>query len=312
MANTSMPAKEWPINTYWRESSERVSQHWYVSFCLLMFAVQDYLTGVFLKQSGNINWAVTCHYYSMVHTGRLLSFITVGDFPTRHGALRSLFPFPRNRHCSGESNPISFDWLKGLTKDTCPRTYVYVDVTDFREELQTIFQSEQSEVIDGNIKTFGAAFCALGKLRNESNYESLLIAHEKHHDRVTKIFEDMEQASETHADNTIDLAVAAYRAYLRRHLLFADERDAHIAASNLHVCCRLAPGIAEKITDCRQAKNELDRLAERLKVRIEERNSNQLLVQEIMERIDMRIFSGKSSLFNKVAEKVRVLEGIRW
>jgi len=50
----------WPISTYWCESPERVSQHWYISFCLLMSAVQDYLIGTSLKHSRNANWAVKC------------------------------------------------------------------------------------------------------------------------------------------------------------------------------------------------------------------------------------------------------------
>ncbi len=43
-------------HTYWRESDARVKQFWYVSFCLMMSSVQDRLTGLALREKGNLNW----------------------------------------------------------------------------------------------------------------------------------------------------------------------------------------------------------------------------------------------------------------
>ncbi len=73
---------------YWR--GDRQPQRFYVAFCLLMSGLQDWALGQMEKRERNFNWSGTCSYYSLVHIGRLLVFLAVGDFPTSHARLRTL------------------------------------------------------------------------------------------------------------------------------------------------------------------------------------------------------------------------------
>lgn len=91
----------WPSHAYWRESEARIKQQWYDSFCLMMTSAQDRLTGLMLRESGNLNWATTAFYYSGVHAGRLLCFVCTGDYPTGHAQLADLLaigPQPREQN----------------------------------------------------------------------------------------------------------------------------------------------------------------------------------------------------------------------
>jgi len=302
--NNPTPPTEWPINTHWRESLERVSQHWYITFCLLMSAVQDYLTAMVLKQHGNLNWTVTCRYYSMVHTGRLLAFVTVGDFPKMHGPLRNVFLETRNQ-------PVNFNWLSGFPRSNVGR--ITVDRAAFFTALCTLLNGTADRPGGRTtVEPFGRALAALADLRNKANYEALLIAHEKHHRRVTRLFDQMERESDTLAANTVDLAVTTYLAYLKNHPILDQERSSYIGISNQYICGRLNLGITEKIDGCQRAGEELARLTQELTVHTDNDPDRTRAVEEVERRIVMEQFEGKNDLFDSVVRKVRALETVDW
>ena len=83
----------------------------------MMSSAQDWLTGVALKEAGNLNWSATSSYYSTVHCGRLLCFVACGDFPTKHKMLRELFLEQRvGSNRPRQPIPFEFNWLKGFSR----------------------------------------------------------------------------------------------------------------------------------------------------------------------------------------------------
>jgi hypothetical protein len=97
-------------NGYWSGSEVREAQYIYVAFCELASAVLDYCEGTTMRQPlspdsyTRQNWGGTILYYSLVHTARLLVFLSCGDFPTRHDSLLKCF--------NPLEKPVSTDWLK--------------------------------------------------------------------------------------------------------------------------------------------------------------------------------------------------------
>ena len=71
--------------SYWRDGQE--PQRFYIGFCLFFSAIQDWALGQKELRVHNLNWSATCSYYSLVHAGRLLTFLALGDFPTQRIAI---------------------------------------------------------------------------------------------------------------------------------------------------------------------------------------------------------------------------------
>jgi len=55
-----------------------------------MSSVQDLILGQKEQESNNLNWSATCSYYALVHGGRLVCFLGLGDYPMQHAELRNL------------------------------------------------------------------------------------------------------------------------------------------------------------------------------------------------------------------------------
>jgi hypothetical protein len=160
------------------------------------------------------------------------------------------------------------------------------------------------------IRKLGQGLTALGSLRNYSNYESLLIAHEKHHSPVTELFKRLERKSGLLATEAINFAVTAYLAYLRYHPILDEERQEHIVTSDGYILGRLNHGIREKILDCQEAEDELDRLIRELRFQTDNIILRTPAVEEIERRTEMTQFSGKNNLFDSVECKIQVLEDV--
>jgi hypothetical protein len=179
---------------YWRV---RPAQKLYIAFCLLMSSIQDALLGMCEAEKQNHNWSATCSYYSLVHAGRLLSFVATGDYPKHHAELSRLFsPEARPR---SENEPsgrregdrsIRLDWLRGFLRDRRDQSSATVNggnarMSDISEYLK---HKLGVSAADTRLTTIGRLLKEACKLRNDSNYESLLIAHEHSHETMRPAF----------------------------------------------------------------------------------------------------------------------------
>src|SRR5690606_27889861 len=86
---------------YWNRDNDGRTQYYYLALCLMVASLQDALLGQVERRNRNLNWSATVSYYSLVHSGRLIAFATLGDYPTQHASLRRLF--------NGEQ--VRLDWL---------------------------------------------------------------------------------------------------------------------------------------------------------------------------------------------------------
>ncbi|MBA3256711.1 MAG: hypothetical protein H0T64_08685 [Pyrinomonadaceae bacterium] len=100
-----------PSLEYWRAAPERLPQRFYIAFCLLMSSVQDLILGQKEQESNNLNWSATCSYYALVHGGRLVCFLGLGDYPMQHAELRNLLS---GRQARQRRDVYPFDWLRGF------------------------------------------------------------------------------------------------------------------------------------------------------------------------------------------------------
>lgn len=263
------PATQSPAMTdsasfrYWRETPARVKQLWYTSFCLMMSSVQDRLTGLALRETGNLNWATTASYYSAVHAGRLVCFVCAGDYPTGHADLSDLLA-PREARTSQRPRRIHLDWLGRF------RRYVESRRTadDTRLELH---RCSLIAAIDATLPGVRATFDQFApllthfkNLRNDCNYEALLIAHERNHTVVTDGFNELAEAAQSVSNLAADLAVTAYSEHLKQAECFHAERERFHAAHSAYLTGRFAQSLGDKFQGSGCAMDELHRIQARL------------------------------------------------
>ena len=193
---------------YWSQSEQHFVQKMYVSFTLFASAALDYAVGLQLREEEKMNWSTACYYYSMVHAGRCMTFIALGDFPTQHSDLITLFG------STNSSDRSKIDWLRKFTNS--------IASTENRPAIDSLsiiikYFSEECHVIDAAsfITHFGAALNQSKKLRNDSNYESLLIAHEFNHERVTNDFKRLSETLSGLAGRCLKGTASCFSNFLR-------------------------------------------------------------------------------------------------
>ncbi len=190
-----------PSVAYWVKSDERRAQRFYVLICLALSSMHDRFLAVEERLGGSKNWSTTMSYYSIVHAARFLCFQALGDFPKGHGALANLLSGRRSvgldwrQEFSGRQagpRPGSGAVGNGRTDSVAPGTWRAVLESYLTNDLQipdtTASIDRLAQILD----------CAKS-LRNDSNYEALLIAHEQNHllitEHVDRLAADMGEAA---------------------------------------------------------------------------------------------------------------------
>jgi hypothetical protein len=250
----------WPSYRYWRQDADHLKQLWYVSFCLMMSSVQDRLTGLALRETGNLNWATSAFYYSAVHSARLLCLLSTGDYPKGHAQIcTALDP------SSSDSPPVTFDWLATFLEDlsvgrisdpvkkhgAAPST-----VQRAVEHLSISMLSGTEE----RVQSMGRELGLLKKLRNDSNYEALLIAHERRHEIVEPVFLRLADAADATSRQAVDLALAVHVANVADGPTFNSLRPSLLAVHLAYADDRFALPLREKFEGSRICVEEVRRV----------------------------------------------------
>ena len=156
---------------YWRwdstqpqRSEQRLGQRIYISACLLWTALHDRLVGRRLADRYP-NWSVICSYYSMVHSLRLVWFVLYGGFPTSH--------VPLGEAMAGQRSTAA-DWKPSGFGQGRARLSTVALTGAIRDGLGNADLANRVAMV-------GRVFCAAATLRNDSNYESLILAHQYRH-----------------------------------------------------------------------------------------------------------------------------------
>lgn len=240
-------------NDFWR-GDRRPSQRLYVALCQFATAVLDYATGldqsshesqnmVWQGPSGvagvdhtaqnppsqpRLNWAATAFYYSLVHAGRFFVFIPVGDFPKPHDLLPLCFGCRKGDSTAtgtenfgaGRRKPKKTNWLGSFAKrlepsfliDGCKNDNSSQDV--FSSLLHFWGERLRWKECEGVLRWFGETLERARSLRNDNNYESLLIAHEYPHDEMTEAFHQLARCTRDAARKALSHASAGLRLYM--------------------------------------------------------------------------------------------------
>jgi len=275
---------------WWLGSKRKTAQHWYVSFCLLLSAIQDHLTGISLRNNRNLNWSVTANYYSIVHSVRMLFFLYFGDFPTSHSALRGLGANHRNGH-------IRLNWLSQFCSE--------LDEPNIPESVNILI-SDAKQVVDPQTR-IGPLISSLGKLRNDSNYEALLMAHEQQHRYVTELFISLADLSKSASDNILEVALERYLSSVSHNLWGLWDAGVLKAMSNSYVTDRLFLNLRAKFVDA-DIHSKLDGINQKLTVQCDRDNSMDDECDEFERDIRMEQFEGKTSLMRSFNDKISILE----
>jgi hypothetical protein len=309
------PIEQWPSYTYWTATRERRAQHWYICFCLMMSSAQDWLTSVALKDSGNLNWAATASYYSTVHCGRLLCFVACGDFPMQHNKLRGLFvqqsTQTRQHAHSGNRNaqtaPVDtyqFDWLKKFIAGNYggdERSAQEAGGAAIGQALRTLAPELSTE-----LDRLCPRFAALGALRNDSNYESLLIAHEFKHFSVSEQFRRLSDRALVLAERAARLSRDVLLAYVERDRRLEAERPAFRAATVAYFELRLLRAIESKVSSSPAARAALQEFVYVPAIEALRCGADGSW-DAIENHISMDLFNSKTSLMRAFENKVAAL-----
>lgn len=179
---------------YWRWNDldhEAAKQHLgeriYICACLFWTGLHDHRLGQRLL-SENPNWSAVCNYYSMVHCLRLFWFMLYGSYSTGHNSLA--------RGLQSGGRGARADWSNDLLR----RGETNLTSASFQAVLRDEFQDG---AIADKVPLIGAMFERARVLRNDSNYESLILAHQYFHggvevnipDEMARTADVMSQAS---------------------------------------------------------------------------------------------------------------------
>jgi len=191
---------------YWNCSETRKAQRLYVSFCELAASALDYAEGLRLLRrderrqgAARLNWAGTAFYYSLVHSARFLIFTAVGDFPTQHNKLAQAFS-------TSHSGTVSTDWLKSFASNG----NVSSAKIGFEHLVDYWSSGVSKEPTAAMFNWFADALARAKALRNENNYEALLIAHEYKHSYLGSSFKRLATTMEGVAKTALAAVVGCY------------------------------------------------------------------------------------------------------
>lgn len=278
-ASRAQPKKkreELPSLTHWQHTENGIPQRFYIGFCLYMSAVQDALLGQMERARSNLNWSATCSYYGLVHGGRLLCFLALGDFPTRHNELRDLLWPVHHPRRGGNNAPderrFCFDWLRRFARDVAHRPDPNTDAdradlkptkSQYRDMIVEYFERIRVGDFRARLDQFGKTLRAAAELRNDSNYEALLIAHEYDHFVMTRAFGSLAELLASATDNTLPFLTDVFSKFIDEDSDLALDRDGYRAFLHAYWERRVRPALGRKLEGFDNLKNRLCELKSR-------------------------------------------------
>lgn len=294
---------------YWRTPEQRVPQRFYMAFCLLMSSIQDWILGLKERESQNRNWSATCSYYSLVHGGRLLCFLALGDYPKSHGQLRDLMSARTRKDRQAYSDGYPFDWLRGFTSVTDEGSrarkvpgqgWALIDLRHvIGAHLETIEVADASRRLD----EFGTVFKAAGPLRNDSNYEALLIANEFRHVVMTEAFDSLSHAMASAAETSLPFFIDSFNGFLRRDPDLPADRRKYQCFLHEYVHNRFGDAMHTKLVGTQALEIRLRDMSARI-----ETLHTAVPFDELERQTSMDIFGNKTRLMGEFMSRIGYLE----
>lgn len=236
------PFGNFSSNQYWTPSPEKIAQKFYATLCLFISAASDFAVGLDLRDDNTLNWSVTASYYSIVHSTRMIVFAAVGDYPKGHGVLASLFS-------GGRCIP---NWLGEWLKHFDPPGFEPYNRVGHRarftlDELSHYYKEELNlPNSDESFRTIGNILKNAKKLREDSNYEALLIAHEYHHEEITECFKELSQEMSKGAGICLEVAAKCFQSYVENDATLEKDRQAFKYLTERYIQKRIYDSVRER------------------------------------------------------------------
>lgn len=294
-----------PALQYWRITRQRLAQRFYIALCLLVASVQDGFLGSRERRGGNLNWSATISYYSLVHTGRLLLFLSVGDFPRSHDRLKRFLEGRSQETASAGRYP--FDWLMRFSRESGAVFARPEDEGPLGWHLFPIVSEYLYELMGPDapqrLERLGQVFVRAKGLRNDANYEALLIAHEQQH-RITPAFESLADAmSRAAMETALPLAREAFAAFLARDPDMRADEEQYRAFLDDHVGRFLEPDLRSKLAPDEELPGVLQAYLEPFRA-----GEGGVEHAELSHNISEGIFEGKGSLMRGFEEDIATFD----
>lgn len=290
---------------YWRSGHQ--PQRFYTAFCLLVSSVQDWALGFKEARSENLNWSATCSYYSLVHAGRLLTFLALGEFPTSHSELRKLLSGYNGARVRTSRPPdhYPFDWLQGFTRRQVAGTHlqaqpIQIRLAELRQAVLEYLELIHVALASRRLDEFGRVFSAAGPLRSDSNYEALLIAHEYEHVTVSSGFKKLADCMNASAKRQLPFAIEGFRQFLAYDPDLDAERPAYRSFLEAYLDQRLLPSIRRKLAGFPEVEGGLSEIAANLRV------PGHIAVDygRLEQAVSMEIFGAKAALMSQFQHRI--------
>ena len=195
-----------------------VARRFYIALCLLISAASDYAIGLELKDTRKLNWSCTCSYYSMVHSGRLIAYLALGGYPHSHKHLIRIFDSSSGSDITLNC-PLVTDTANGRTQR------LSADAIDMR--LLSYYRHDSDGSVTSELDRLGQVLVTAQKIREDGNYESLIIAHEYNHTYVTELFESLSEEMSKCASSALALVVKCFMSYHHWELTRLDNGDGY-------------------------------------------------------------------------------------
>lgn len=255
---------------FWESADCYRDQKFYTAFCMLVSACSDYAIGVKLKRQKCLNWACTSFYYSMVHAMRLICFVETGDFPTGHKELGAIF--------KGEQERVGTTWI------SANRRYFPEHVEpnrNFQFALTSLTERQRLGKILHNART----------LRNDANYEELLISHEYNHASVTQSFHRLATNLKDASEEVLLQMIRVFKDFV----IFSPRKAHWYAFLNWRSG---GEGFYYLETSLKHRAATVSKILDWLDEMYRQPDSDSALAEEVHKNIVMSVFAMKNSLMN--------------
>jgi len=278
---------------YWLDSPFLRAQKQYVSLCLLLASLQDAVLGIAELDRQNLNWSATISYFSLVHAGRLVSFVAFGSYPMQHSSLRGLFA-GRTATLNWLGIHLGFDDGQHWSRPS-------VGSGDVEREVARLDELGVADA-PSRWQRYGEVLESAAKLRNDSNYEALLIAHEFGHE-LHETFERQAHLMSRCAEFGLEFAIDVFnaeRSSNRDNRQYAEPFEALIHS---YTHAHLVPALTRKVSSVGAAAGLLDRAVSRIGT-----DGSAVGDYRREQALKRAHFQGKDQLMHKFIRKVDELE----
>jgi hypothetical protein len=174
---------------------------------------------------------------------------------------------------------------------------------ELREAIIAYFEQDGLEGLRSLLDWFGEMLNAAAPLRNDSNYEALLIAHEYGHVLMTGAFERLARAMSHGSLSSLPFLGEAFSAFVAHDRDLGPDRDAYRAFLYDYLQRRLLDAVGRKLRDLPQLVGRLRQLCDTIQPM--PRPADYSRIEDL---VSLGVFGPKAQLMWDFESKIETLE----